>query len=220
MEVIKSVTPDLDGNSVGATINLITPSAFGADGRFFSGQRRLRLLRTQRREPYGAAVATGLDLRRRQVGHRPVGELPGTRVPVREHPGRRSLGRGGRLSSRRVHLRDYEIERIRTGFSGQPRVPADRQRPFYFRNLYNEFKDTEYQPESSSTCNAICSTRRPPPEPSRKARPSAPLRGASSTVDSDSTLGAIFYLDQWTVEPAITGSAEQDTPSDRVDLRA
>lgn len=41
MEVIKSVTPDLDGQSVGGVVNLITRSAFDADGFYLTGSAQL-----------------------------------------------------------------------------------------------------------------------------------------------------------------------------------
>ncbi len=41
MEVIKSVTPDLDGQSVGGVVNLITRSAFDSDGLYLTGSAQL-----------------------------------------------------------------------------------------------------------------------------------------------------------------------------------
>ncbi|MEM1103094.1 MAG: TonB-dependent receptor plug domain-containing protein, partial [Pseudomonadota bacterium] len=37
LEVVKSVTPELDGNAIGGTINVVTRSAFEEDGPFFYG---------------------------------------------------------------------------------------------------------------------------------------------------------------------------------------
>ena len=37
IEVVKSVTPDLDANSLGGTVNIKTTSAFDRKGRFISG---------------------------------------------------------------------------------------------------------------------------------------------------------------------------------------
>ncbi|WP_165799500.1 TonB-dependent receptor [Sphingomonas oleivorans] len=41
LEVIKTITPDLDPNAIGGTINIVTKSAFSEDGFFFYGQGAL-----------------------------------------------------------------------------------------------------------------------------------------------------------------------------------
>ena len=58
LEVIKSVTPDLDGNAIGGTVNLVTPSAFDdPDGRSFSATADYGYSDLGEQHPWGASAA-------------------------------------------------------------------------------------------------------------------------------------------------------------------
>jgi outer membrane receptor protein involved in Fe transport len=65
IEVIKSVTPDLDGNAVGGTINIVTPSAFDdPDHRFLSASVDYGYYDLNEEKPLRGCVRVGSDLRR------------------------------------------------------------------------------------------------------------------------------------------------------------
>ncbi len=60
LEVIKSVTPDLDGNAIGGTINLVTPSAFDdPDGDFLSATVDFGYYDLGGQNPWGRAPRGG-----------------------------------------------------------------------------------------------------------------------------------------------------------------
>jgi len=59
LEVTKAVTPDMDANAIGATINIATRKAFDRPGGFFSGNLRTGYNDMSGRAPYSGNVSLG-----------------------------------------------------------------------------------------------------------------------------------------------------------------
>ena len=60
LEVVKAATPDLDGNAIGGTINLVTPSVFDdPDGRFFAASADFGYYDLGGQNPWGGSIGWG-----------------------------------------------------------------------------------------------------------------------------------------------------------------
>jgi hypothetical protein len=66
LEVVKAVTPDMDANAIGASINIATRKAFDRPGGFFSGNLRTGYNDMSGRAPYSGNVSFGRVLGEKQ----------------------------------------------------------------------------------------------------------------------------------------------------------
>jgi TonB-dependent receptor len=66
LEVVKAVTPDMDANAIGASINIATRKAFDRPGGFFSGNIRTGYNDMSGRAPYSGNVSFGRVLGEKQ----------------------------------------------------------------------------------------------------------------------------------------------------------
>jgi len=220
LEVVKSVTPDMDANAIGGSINIITPSAFDdPDGRFLSFTADYGYYDLGGENPYGAAVAYGQTF----GADNQWGVVLSGSYSDREYTSENLQGgdpwqeEGDFLVPDEFVLRDYTIERKRTGFVANLEFRPNDTMEFYFRNLYNEFEDTENQPETifdyrngDLTDQTATSGTFSEGEASREVQ----VREETQSILS-SSLGAVLRSGDWTFEPSVTlGKAEQDTPSD------
>ncbi|TLX59779.1 TonB-dependent receptor [Stutzerimonas nosocomialis] len=147
LSVVKTLTPDMDANSLGGTIEVQSLSAFDHDGLFytFSGEGSYDD-NTDRSSPKfsGAiserfslgdgvdnfGVAAALSWQKRDFGSDNV-----------ETGGAWDFENGARLEE--VEQRDYRITRERTGFGLNFDYKPDDVSSYYLRTLYSRFKDTE-----------------------------------------------------------------------------
>ena len=147
LSVVKSLTPDMDANSLGGTIEVESLSAFDHDGLFytlsgegshdtnvsknspkFSGAISDRFSLGDGTDNFGVAAA--FSWQKRKFGSENV-----------ETGGNWDFSDGARLNE--VEQRDYEITRERTGFGLNFDYHSDDYSNYYLRTLYSKFKDTE-----------------------------------------------------------------------------
>lgn len=147
LSVVKSLTPDMDANSLGGTIEVESLSAFDHDGLFytfsaegshdtnvsknspkFSGAISDRFSLGDGIDNFGVAAA--FSWQKRKFGSENV-----------ETGGNWDFSDGARLNE--VEQRDYEITRERTGFGLNFDYQPDDYSNYYLRTLYSKFKDTE-----------------------------------------------------------------------------
>ena len=147
LSVVKSLTPDMDANSLGGTIEVESLSAFDHDGLFytfsaegshdtnvsksspkFSGAISDRFSLGDGTDNFGVAAA--FSWQKRKFGSENV-----------ETGGSWDFSDGARLNE--VEQRDYEITRERTGFGLNFDYQPDDYSNYYLRTLYSKFKDTE-----------------------------------------------------------------------------
>ncbi|WP_296276895.1 TonB-dependent receptor [Pseudomonas sp. UBA7530] len=147
LSVVKSLTPDMDANSLGGTIEVESLSAFDHDGLFyslsgegshdtnvsknspkFSGAISDRFSLGDGTDNFGVAAA--FSWQKRKFGSENV-----------ETGGAWDFDDGARLEE--VEQRDYEITRERTGFGLNFDYQPDDYSNYYLRTLYSKFKDTE-----------------------------------------------------------------------------
>lgn len=146
LSVVKSLTPDMDANSLGGTIEVQSLSAFDHEGLFytlsgeashdtnvskdspkFSGAISDRFSLGDGTDNFG--VATAFSWQKRKFGSENV-----------ETGGAWDFDDGG---LEEVEQRDYQITRERTGLGLNFDYQADDYSSYYLRTLYSKFKDTE-----------------------------------------------------------------------------
>ncbi len=147
LSVVKSLTPDMDANSLGGTIEVESLSAFDHKGLFYTGTTEASYDdNTSETSPKfsGAisdrfslgdgidnfGVAAALSWQERDFGSDNV-----------ETGGKWDFENGARLEE--LEQRDYEITRERTGFGLNFDYQADDYSSYYLRTLYSRYKDTE-----------------------------------------------------------------------------
>lgn len=147
LSVVKSLTPDMDANSLGGTIEVESLSAFDHDGLFYtlsseasydtnvdkaspklSGAISDRFSLGDGVDNFGVAAA--FSQQKRKFGSDNV-----------ETGGAWDFEDGERLEE--LEMRDYAITRERTGFGLNFDYQADDYSNYYLRTLYSKFKDTE-----------------------------------------------------------------------------
>ncbi|CAD5106631.1 TonB-dependent receptor [Zestomonas carbonaria] len=147
LSVVKTLTPDMDANSLGGTIEVESLSAFDHDGLFYSfgGEAGYDENTNQTSPKFSGAisnrfslgdgvdnfgVAAALSWQKRDFGSDNV-----------ETGGAWDFEDGARLEE--MELRDYDIRRERTGAGLNFDYRPDDLSSFYLRTLYSRFKDTE-----------------------------------------------------------------------------
>jgi TonB-dependent receptor len=147
LSVVKSLTPDMDANSLGGTIEVESLSAFDHDGLFYtatvegshddnSGQSSPKLSgAVSNRFSVGngsdnLGVALAVSWQERDFGSDNV-----------ETGGAWDFSDGAKLEE--FELRDYAITRERLGVGLNLDYKADASTLYYLRTLFSEFTDTE-----------------------------------------------------------------------------
>lgn len=199
LSVVKSLTPDMDANSLGGTIEVESLSAFDHDGLFytlsgeashdtnvdrnspkFSGAVSDRFSLGDGIDNFGVAAA--FSWQKRKFGSDNV-----------ETGGNWDFDDGARLEE--VEARDYEITRERTGLGLNFDYQPDDFSNYYLRTLYSKFKDTE-------TRNAM-GLEFADPQASGARGEAEGWRDIKSREDTQEiqsyVLGGERIIDQWTV---------------------
>lgn len=133
IEVTKALTPDMDGDAIGGSVNLITRTAKSTtpsvSGTLVGGYNNLM------QKPNGQGSL--------QYGQR-FGELGklGFLVNASHYYTDRGSDNWERDGSE-FELRDYALKRSRTGLSGTIDYNIDANNNLYFRGIYNNFQDRE-----------------------------------------------------------------------------
>ena len=221
VEVVKAVTPDMDGHAVGGSINVITPSAFDdPDGRFFSATADVGYYDMNGDNPFGLSAAWGSTFGPEERW----GIVLSGSWSERQYETENLQGgdpweeEGDFLIPDELVLRDYNIERIRRGIVANLEYRPTDNVKLYLRNLFNHFEDTEIQAET------IWAYREGDLE-NQTATSGTFTEGEGERLISErlekqsiqtSSLGGEFVLGNWVLDASVTyGEAEQDTPFDR-----
>lgn len=221
VEVVKAVTPDMDGHAVGGSINVITPSAFDdADGHFFSATAEYGYYELNGENPTSFSAGWGQTFGPEdQWGIMLSGSYSKRNYDTENLQGGDPWEEEGDFFiPDELVLRDYQIERLRRGIVANLEYRPNDNTKFYFRNLINRFEDIEVQAETvwayregdllDQTATSGTFTE------------GEGQRLISERVEKQSirtsTLGGEFLLGKWLLDASITvGEGEQDTPFDR-----
>jgi TonB-dependent receptor len=221
VEVVKAVTPDMDGHAVGGSINIVSPSAFdNPDGRFFSASAEYGYYDLNGKNPSSVSAGWGRTF---GAGNR-WGILLSGSYSKRDYDSENLQGgapweeEGDFFVPDEKVLRDYRLERARRGLVANLEYrPTDRTQ-LYLRNLFNRFQDTEQRSQTiwdyrngdliDQTATSGTFTEGEGERLLKNRREIQSIR--------TSTLGGEFQLgDTWILEASVTvGEAKQDTPFD------
>jgi TonB-dependent receptor len=134
IEVTKALTPDMDGDAIGGSVNLITRTAqsasLGISASALAGYNNLA----------GSANLQGsLELSKRFLDNR-LGVMINSSYYETDR-GSDNWERDGND----LELRDYELLRTRLGLSSTIDYRLNTQSEIYFRTIYNRFTDREWR---------------------------------------------------------------------------
>ena len=221
VEVIKAVTPDMDGHAVGGAINIITPSAFDdPDGHFFSASADVGYYDMNGRHPTGFSAGWGQTFGAEDRWGVVLSGSYSDRNYATENlqGGDPWTDEGNFLIPDELVLRDYRIERLRRGIIANIEFRPNDAMKLYLRNLVNRFEDTELQAETVWAYREGDLINQTPTsgtftEGEGERLISERLEKQSIT---SSSLGGEFLIGDWLIDASVTyGEAEQDTPRDR-----
>lgn len=220
LEVRKTVTPDMDANAVGGTVNLVTPSAFDhAAVSRLTGSAEVGYYDLNGKSPYAGALAYS----RRLGADEQIGIVVAGSYSQRDYRSENLQGgaewdeEGDYLVPDEYVLRDYELERVRQGFVLNLEYRPGSDVSLYWRSLWNEFQDTEQRQQ------AILDYR------NGDLLDQTPTSGTFTEAEGErlvkyrreqqsilnSTLGGEYRLGRTTLSGSLSyGEAEQDTPFD------
>lgn len=221
VEVVKAVTPDMDGHAVGGSINIVTPSAFdNAQGRFFSATAEYGYYDLNGKNPSSLSAGWGQTF----GPENRWGIMLSGSYSERNYESENLQGgdpweeEGDFLIPDELVLRDYRIERLRRGIVANLEYRPNDNTKLYLRNLVNRFEDTESQAET------IWAYREGDLE-NQTATSGTFTEGEGERFISEriekqsirtSSLGGEFIVGKWLFDASVTvGEAEQDTPFDR-----
>jgi TonB-dependent receptor len=218
LEVVKAATPDLDGNAIGGTINLITPSVFDdEDGRFFSATADYGYYDLGGENPWGGSIGWGQTFNDR------FGVVLSASYSDREFTSHNLQGgdpweeEGDFLVPGEMTMRDYLIRRVRKGFVANFEFRPNDDLKLHWRNLYNRYEDTELQPE-------VTLDYRNGGLEDQTATSGTFTEGEGERINTErfeiqsilsSTLGGDITIGDWNIAASVTyGETQQDTPYD------
>jgi TonB-dependent receptor len=220
LEVIKAVTPDMDANAIGGSVNLVTPTAFDiAETRLITAAADVGYYDLNGESPWGASLSLSQRLGSEEQFGMVLAGSYSTRTYRSENfqGGAEWTDEGDFFVPDEYVLRDYELERNRTGFVANfDYRPADNRR-FYWNNLWNEFQDTEErQAAEIDYRNGDLLDQTPTSGTFTEAEGArfVKYRREKQSI-FNSTLGTELGFGRYTLSASLTyGKAEQDTPFD------
>lgn len=132
IEVSKAITPDMDGDAIGGSVNLITRKAqteqFSVSSSALVGYNNI----SKKANLQGSL----------EVGKRFFGNKLGVMVNGSYYETERGSDNWER-DGNDMEIRDYELTRTRLGLSSTLDYKLNDQHEIYFRTLYNRFTDRE-----------------------------------------------------------------------------
>jgi TonB-dependent receptor len=219
LEVVKSVTPDLDGNAIGGSINIVTPSAFDdPDGKFFSASADFGYYDLGGENPYGGSLAWG-----QVFGDETFGVVLSASYSDREFTSENMQGgdpweeEGDFLVPDEMNLRDYSIRRVRKGVVANFEYRPNENTKWYWRNIFNRYEDTEIQREVTYDYRGGDLENQTPTSGTFTEGEGERANSRRFEIQEiqSSSLGAEFTPGAWTIGASFTfGKTEQDTPQD------
>ncbi|MCK5535895.1 MAG: TonB-dependent receptor [Bacteroidales bacterium] len=142
IEVSKSITPDMDGDAIGGSINLITPTASSPE-LSISGSSALEYNNSSQK-PSGLG---SLTISKRSENDKFGFILSGSYSASKKHSERYKFDGWDDDESANVldevKIYDYEIDRTRIGFNSTIDYKINDKNKIYFRTLYSELRELE-----------------------------------------------------------------------------
>lgn len=145
IELTKAVTPDMDGDAIGGSINLKSKTAFSQEARIFN--LSAEGVYNDFAEKWGHKL--GLT-----YGQRFAGDRWGVILSLSDSSKKQAsldseastpwaLKGGVYVPDGNLDIREYQIRRVRQGISGSLDFHPTKEDSFFVRGIYNHFSDTE-----------------------------------------------------------------------------
>lgn len=216
IEVVKALTPDMDPNAIGGSINLVTASAFDRPNGFQYGSVTLGYNDKSGKYPYGGSLSFGrLFGQNEQFGL----VLSGSHS-YRDYESDTIEGGGfrpinGKILPVEQVFRDYSIERIRTGLVANLEWRPNDDWKLFANNTFTRYADDEER--DTLTVEYALGTL------SNRTATTGQYSGGRGTVELRSrkvvqtlynlALGADYAKGPWAVEfDGVYARATEDTP--------
>ncbi len=213
LSVVKTLTPDMDANSLGGTVQVESLSAFDHDGLFYSlsSEASYNDKSDQTSPKFSGAISERFSL---GDGIDNFGVAAALSWQQRdfvsdnlETGGAWDFSDGARLEE--LEQRAYDIRRERTGLGLNFDYKPDDESSYYLRTLYSRYKDTETR---QSTKIAFADPLLPGELGDAKAERRLKAREETQEIQSY-VLGGERVLGLWTVAGQVGYSqASEDTP--------
>lgn len=145
IELTKAVTPDMDGDAIGGSINLKSKTAFSQEARIFNLSAEGAY--NDFAEKWGHKL--GLTYGQRFGGDRwgfilSLSDSSKKQASLDSEAGTPwALKSGVFVPDGNLDIREYQIRRIRQGISGSLDFRPTKEDSFFVRGIYNHFSDTE-----------------------------------------------------------------------------
>ena len=146
LEVTKAVTPDMDANAVGASVNIKTVGAFDRPGAFYSGTIRSGYNNMSGRSPFSANATFG----RTFGAERKIGVVIGGSYSDRHYESDLLRGSDGNWAAingffvpQNPAFLDYDVQRRRQGLNGSVAYRPATGHELTVRGNRNLFRDIE-----------------------------------------------------------------------------
>jgi TonB-dependent receptor len=146
IEVVKAVTPDMDHSAIGASVNIVTPSAFDRKESFFYGTIAGGYNHGNDHTPYNGSATYG---RKFGAGER-WGVVVGASYSYRHYNSHRMSTNGSPWTARNgffvpttQQLFLYDVERERSGVKGNLEFRPTPATQLSLRASFNRFQDRE-----------------------------------------------------------------------------
>lgn len=199
LSVVKTLTPDMDANSLGGTVEVNSLSAFDHDGLFYTlGAEGSYDTNSNKSSPkFSGAVSDIFSIGEGENNFGVAAALSWQKRSFAsdnvETGGDWDFSDGARLKS--FEQRRYEIERERTGFGLNFDYKPSDLSSYYLRTLYSRFKDSETRQSSAVEFgDALAEGERGDAEAERK------LKSREETQDVKSiVLGGERLSGPWTI---------------------
>lgn len=145
VELTKAVTPDMDGDAIGGSINLKTKTAFSQEGRIFN--LSAEGVYNDFAEKWGHKIGATYG---QKFGGDRWGFIVSLSDAVKKHAALDSeastpwvLKSGVMVPDGNIDLREYQVRRVRQGASASLDFHPTKDDAFFLRGTYNHFSDTE-----------------------------------------------------------------------------
>jgi len=146
IEVIKAITPDLDANAVGGSINVVSYSAFDRKDPFLFVSARAGYNEKSGNIPFGGSIVHGTTFGADdQFGVVLAGSYFRRRYETNLVEGLDwvDVDGSGLFAPEDVRIFDYDITRVRWGLNLNLDYRPTDDRKFYVKSFFNEFTDEE-----------------------------------------------------------------------------
>ncbi|WP_246624858.1 TonB-dependent receptor [Oceanobacter mangrovi] len=217
--VTKSLTPDMDANSIGGAIEIESISALDREGTFYSAD--VEYSHVELTDDNNPKLSLGGGTTFELGGDRRLGIAAAASYESRDF-GSENTETGGAWDGdglEEMEMRDYTINRERKGAAINIDYEHDLNNAFHLRTLYSEFSDEEQrQALVAEFLDADEETEARTAGETGAAEVARELKDRTETQKITAvTLGGEHYINDWTVEYDLGLSHAEENEPDSMD---